>query len=224
MNEHVHASAGRCGAVWSAVTVGAAVVVHALRHDLAPPPGAARFDAWLLAGCAWAVTACACWAVVATGAVAVAAARHGTVARLPCVPEPARRLVLRACGIAAAGAVTGGLALAAPATATPGALQQDRPTTPHEPVVTAAPGPPGTRAPSAAPPRGTHASHLVVHRGGSLWAVAERALGPSASTADVAAYWPRVHRANRSTVGPDPDVVHPGQRLALPPIHPQEER
>ncbi|GAA2361237.1 transglycosylase family protein [Streptomyces cuspidosporus] len=28
--------------------------------------------------------------------------------------------------------------------------------------------------------------------------------------------WKALYRANRSTVGPDPDLIHPGQRLALP--------
>lgn len=44
----------------------------------------------------------------------------------------------------------------------------------------------------------------VVRPGESLWAIAAEG-------------WPRLHRLNRDRLGPDPDVVHPGTRLRLPP-------
>ena len=33
----------------------------------------------------------------------------------------------------------------------------------------------------------------------------------------VARYWPRIHRANREIIGPNPDLIVPGQVLELPP-------
>jgi hypothetical protein len=57
---------------------------------------------------------------------------------------------------------------------------------------------------------------VVVLRGDTLWAIAARHLGPGATDAQVAAEWPRWHAANRSTIGPDPDLILPGQRLAAP--------
>ncbi|MGZ4610902.1 MAG: LysM peptidoglycan-binding domain-containing protein [Actinomycetes bacterium] len=57
---------------------------------------------------------------------------------------------------------------------------------------------------------------VVVRRGDTLWDIATRFLGPHASTADVAAEWPRWHHANRRTIGPDPDLLRPGQRLRPP--------
>jgi hypothetical protein len=57
---------------------------------------------------------------------------------------------------------------------------------------------------------------VVVHRGDTLWDIAERHLGPGAHNAQVAAEWPRWHAANRSTVGPDPNLILPGQRLRPP--------
>jgi hypothetical protein len=96
-------------------------------------------------------------------------------------------------------------------------------------------GDPGTREPAqrrarVAPdarisdePSGTHRSDttdragVVVLRGDTLWAIAERHLGPGASDAQVAAEWPRWHAANRSTIGADPDLLLPGQRLSAPP-------
>lgn len=57
---------------------------------------------------------------------------------------------------------------------------------------------------------------IVVHRGDTLWAIAARHLGPGADAVRVATEWPRWHAANRSTIGPDPDLILPGQRLASP--------
>ncbi|HEX6920564.1 MAG TPA: LysM domain-containing protein [Actinomycetes bacterium] len=60
------------------------------------------------------------------------------------------------------------------------------------------------------------AEEVVVRRGDSLWDIAARHLGPDASAADIAAEWPRWYVANRSLVGPDPDLIRPGQRLRPP--------
>ena len=57
---------------------------------------------------------------------------------------------------------------------------------------------------------------VVVRRGDTLWDIAARALDPGASAADIATSWPRWHAANRSTIGPDPDLIRPGQLLRPP--------
>ena len=57
---------------------------------------------------------------------------------------------------------------------------------------------------------------VVVRRGDTLWDIAARALGPGASAADIATSWPRWYVANRSTIGPDPDLIRPGQLLRPP--------
>ncbi len=72
--------------------------------------------------------------------------------------------------------------------------------------VTAAP----TRAPSAAE------GHVVVRRGDSLWVIAARHLGPGATDREVAAEWPRWFAENRAVIGPDPDLIRPGQLLRAP--------
>lgn len=85
---------------------------------------------------------------------------------------------------------------------------------------TATPAPARTRegagavAPGDRPAPGT--AVRVVRPGDSLWSITAAALGPAASHAEVAAAWPRLYAANRAVVGPDPDLIHPGQRLALP--------
>lgn len=69
----------------------------------------------------------------------------------------------------------------------------------------------GTGARSAAPD-----DEVVVRRGDSLWHLAARSLGPSATVAEIAAEWPRWWRANRDVIGADPDLLVPGDRLRAP--------
>jgi nucleoid-associated protein YgaU len=76
---------------------------------------------------------------------------------------------------------------------------------------------------------------VVVRRGDTLWGIAARRLGPSASDARIAAEWPRWYAANRAVIGDDPDRLRPGQRLQAPALtgpwnddrttdHPHQER
>lgn len=60
-------------------------------------------------------------------------------------------------------------------------------------------------------PRG----EVVVRPGDCLWAITARELGDP-TTARVSARWPRWWQANRRVIGPDPDLIHPGQRLRRP--------
>ncbi len=57
---------------------------------------------------------------------------------------------------------------------------------------------------------------VVVRSGDSLWSIAAARLGPLASDAQIAASWPRWYAKNASMIGPDPDLLTPGQRLAAP--------
>jgi nucleoid-associated protein YgaU len=62
----------------------------------------------------------------------------------------------------------------------------------------------------------TAAAEVVVLRGDSLWEIAARRLGPAATEAQIAAEWPRWWAANRDVIGPDPNLIRPGQRLRPP--------
>ena len=55
----------------------------------------------------------------------------------------------------------------------------------------------------------------VVKEDDSLWTIAQRALETDDVRA-IARYWPRIHRANRATIGSDPSLLFPGQVLDLP--------
>lgn len=77
-----------------------------------------------------------------------------------------------------------------------------------------APG--STESEGSAPGEAASTSSSVVEVGDSLWSITAEALGPEATDAAVAAAWPVVYRSNTDAIGPDPDVIHPGTRLALP--------
>lgn len=223
-----HVSAPRCAAVWTAVTGVGATTCRALAADLrvlvsSPARAGADLESWVVGLAAAAVCLAACWASAVTGLVCVQLLRHRAGEQRPDriagVPASVRRLVLRACGVAVAGGLAGGLALA-PAGATPGSLERDRPSTPstsvaYSPALT-------TAAVAASVPE----DRRVVRPGDSLWRIAEaellRRLGHDPSVAEVAAYWPRIHAANRALIGPDPDLVRPGVPLVLPAPSSQE--
>lgn len=93
-----------------------------------------------------------------------------------------------------------------------------------------APWPTVDRVPTgAAPPPSRPARPLgpegpkrvfVVRPGDSLWGITARALGAGANPAAVAAAWPAWYAANRRTIGPDPNLIRPGQQLVPPPQPP----
>ncbi len=60
---------------------------------------------------------------------------------------------------------------------------------------------------------------VTVRRGDTLWDLAARGLGSTASDAEIAAEWPRWYAANRDVVGADPDLLVPGQQLVPPADH-----
>ena len=57
---------------------------------------------------------------------------------------------------------------------------------------------------------------LRVRVGDSLWRLAAERLPASRSAADVDRAWRHLYACNRTTVGPDPDLLHPGIRLRVP--------
>ena len=64
--------------------------------------------------------------------------------------------------------------------------------------------------------RGHALGSYTVRRGDTLWSIAEQSLHTD-DPRSVARYWPKIHRANRDVIGPDPSLIYPGQVLHLPP-------
>ncbi|QNE21009.1 hypothetical protein F1D05_27750 [Kribbella qitaiheensis] len=49
-----------------------------------------------------------------------------------------------------------------------------------------------------------------------MWGLAAAELGPGASESAIAERWPQWYAANRALIGPDPDLLYPGQALRIP--------
>jgi nucleoid-associated protein YgaU len=60
----------------------------------------------------------------------------------------------------------------------------------------------------------------VVEPGESLWRIAGHVLvertGVEPSSAEIARFWPAIYEANRGTIGENPNLIFPGQRLVIP--------
>jgi hypothetical protein len=201
----------RCLVVWSAASAapcGPALVVKARLSAVVVAPSALDrlpLDVALVDLAALALLACALWLWAATTVVVAEVLRHPKVVseRAPRgVPAGVRRVVLTACGVA----LVGGLA---------------QPSYAGGPHVHRGPGhgsalsglPLPDRA--AVPPLAEH-RRVLVHRGDTLWSLAERDLPAGSPAALVSARWHAIYAANRSLIGPDPDLIAPGQRLRLP--------
>jgi nucleoid-associated protein YgaU len=59
---------------------------------------------------------------------------------------------------------------------------------------------------------------VTVRRGDSLWSLAARHLGPGASDREIALTWPQWYAANAELIGPDPNLIRPGQQLRIPTV------
>ena len=193
------------------------------------------FDTVLTRGATVALTLAALWALLLVLAVAVEARSGGRVRiaeRAGC--PPAVRLWLLGLFVAL-------FATAAPAQASdPGPHTGPRPHSGAAPVGAALDGLPlpdrvvgGGHTRQVAPPRTSPTSHAVartaagtgsrtvVRAGDSLWRIAAQHLaaqhlGADATDADVARYVAAVYAANQQVIGPDPDLLLPGEHLDFP--------
>lgn len=172
------------------------------------------------------VAAAAGWLVLAWLAVGVAilaatelpgaAGRLAALLTVVALPAALRQGLALSLGL---GLVTAGAGVAtaqplpgAPPTPTPG-VSVDWPQQP--PLV---PDPPPTGPPSTGPPDVGDPIDgvIVVASGDSLWAIAGDRLGPRASDPVIATAVQEWYAANRAVIGPDPDLIHPGQQLTPP--------
>jgi hypothetical protein len=188
----------------------------------------------------WAVSAWIGLGLIATSASGTPGLR-GRVARAVvrrCLPEIGRRMIASTLGTglvlapiapAGAGAVTtGGSPVSArpalhqtlndharnrvafaPDVGWPGSRVDPAPDVPW-------PTTPSTPAPPDPPSTADTDRHVTVRPEDSLWLIAARRLGPSASPAQIAAAWPGWYHANADVIGPDPNLIRPGQILIDP--------
>ncbi|RYJ07635.1 MAG: LysM peptidoglycan-binding domain-containing protein [Actinomycetales bacterium] len=115
-------------------------------------------------------------------------------------------------------ASVGTLATVVPAHADPGSLDGLR--LPERPVVSSSSEPRSepvraSRVPDH-DPDARRVRTVTVRTGDTLWAIAADGLEPGADPSAVKRSVDLWHRSNLDVIGPDPDVLHPGQVLAAP--------
>ncbi|MQW75659.1 hypothetical protein GHK92_07230 [Nocardioides sp. dk4132] len=203
--------------VWASAT-GLALLAHrtlasevtaALRH--APERS---FEELLVGCCAGLLLLCAAWAWLVTTVVSVEALAGVRLSAVPGVPRVARRAVLAACGVVVAGGLTvpAGAATADPGPSVPATLLAGLPL-PDRPSG-------GVRPERAGDPVHASTQHtVVVAPGDTLWSLARADLARTTTAPSeraVQAHVRALHALNRDRLGPDPDLIHPGQRLRMP--------
>ena len=195
--------------VWSVVSAGMVVTstgaVEAARELLRASGPLGPGDA-VVAACWAPLVLSVAWLWVVTTATVVDLARGRVRAG-----GALRRAVLLACGVAVV------IGAGSPARAGGGSDTLAGLPMPDRPVVQVREAPGATARPTAPLPARPAAhqqgSVHVVAAGDSLWAIAEAHPAPGTTTE---ARWRAIWEANLSVVGPDPDLIHPGQELSLP--------
>lgn len=79
------------------------------------------------------------------------------------------------------------------------------------------PSTPPSATPAASPQRSSlsRLSHTVIS-GECLWSIAADLLPEHSTNADIARAWQEIYSLNRSSIGPNPDLILPGTVLSLP--------
>jgi resuscitation-promoting factor RpfA len=99
---------------------------------------------------------------------------------------------------------------------------QAPPTTPARPAAPSQPSPspaPSISQPAPIPISPTRSVDVYVVRAGDcLWRIAARHLGAGATNAAIDAAWRAIYAVNRAAIGDDPNLIHPGLTLTLPPL------
>ncbi len=223
------ASLLRCLLVSLSVTTGGAVLMSWLLSDLGVAVAAVgsgsldavAFDRALVWLCEVALVASAGWASILTWVIALEVVRGRSRARRG-IPVGLRRLVLAACGVAVVGGVAGSLAVPSYAgsaddgdgreSVLTGLPLPDRATAVMHVGQVVAQAAPRTGAPGAAPAPAL----IVVRRGDTLWGLAAADHPEAADPATITARWRELYDVNRAVIGPDPDLILPGQQLRIP--------
>jgi LysM repeat protein len=223
-------------ALLAAVALGVGVVLWRMRPSTTLATGSP--DAGIVVGCEWLAWTLAAYLAFVVSLISLAhlsqACGMATSSLRRIAPARLRRVVDAAISVGLAGAIVGSVAATPAGAATTMNAVSRAPTVAgspfdwpglsiataparhhaHPPVHRTAPPvhrtPPPVHRPSQA------GGFVVVQPGDTLWSIAARRLGVEASGAAITTAWHAWYAANRSTIGPDPSLIRPGQRLATP--------
>jgi hypothetical protein len=161
------------------------------------------FDDVLVTGAWWLLVGCACWSLLVCAAVTLEAATSGRLRASVWVgcPPSWRRALLAGLGVALATSPCHGAAASS-------GLRSRDPADHHRAASLPLPVP--------ARPAGAARPQVVVGVGDSLWRLAQARLPDAAAHSDVAQLVDRLYSSNRTVIGPDADLIRPGQRLTVP--------
>ena len=230
------ASLPRCLAVWTAITAstaaGTVLCVTSVLETLAQVRHASPDAAVLLVAAIAGALLCPWVWLVATSTV-LDHLRGRAVRGTGLI----RRLVLAACGVAVTFAAVPAHAYETSATRAAGGAAQvldglpfpDRASNSDSPPAAATPPPADANSPSPVAARSPAASSPapepvepaepvdvhVVQSGDSLWQIATEQAGTTAAP-QVQDLVTAIHDENRAVIGPDPDLILPGQEIRLP--------
>lgn len=195
----VRGSVGPAGRA-ALLLLGAGLVARTTVPRLGHVPAAADFDALLCYGAACVLTGVAGWTAVVATALLLSSRPPTAVA--------GRRLLAASCPRRWRTPLLLALGAASVATvASPAHAEGWRPPALDRPVDTV-----GTSRAAARP---APAQWVRVAAGDSLWSLARQRL-PGSDDATLARLVRRTYAANRSVIGPDPNLLHPGEQLRVP--------
>ena len=172
------------------------------------------FDSLLVAGGLWALALGSVWLTLVLASLTIEA-WVGGAPKGPKAPAALRALVT----------VSAGLAISSAALVTPGHAADPGSASTTGTAATAPSGLEGLRLPErsiGAPPAverpraDNRAGAVTVRPGDTLWRIARSALPRGSDNRALAAAVRAWHQTNRPVIGPDPDVLHPGQELNPP--------
>ncbi len=175
---------------------------------MSSPSAPPTFEVLLTTTAWWLLAGCGCWAALICLAALVEAGSGGRLRATVWVgcPPALRRTLLTVIGVVLVVDPGSASASAVTSAATSGIAARSR----HPAYEEALPVPERPLGPAG------DARRIVVRPGDNLWRLAAARLPPTARAAEVCAQVERLYRRNRDLIGPDPDLIRPGQHLVVP--------